>query len=94
MYVFGILFIYISNVIPFPGFPSGNLLYHPPPPASMRVLPDPPTHSNLTTLAFPYQDQGPVLPLMADNANLCYICSWSHGSLGVYSVWSFSPWEL
>ena len=46
------LFIYISNVNPFPGFPSAtpypNLL------SSMRLLPHPPTHSHLTALAFPY----------------------------------------
>jgi hypothetical protein len=39
-----ILFIYISSVIPFPGFPSRNPLSHPPPSASLRVLPYPPTH--------------------------------------------------
>ena len=32
------------------------------------------------------QDQGPPLPLMPDNTILCYICSWSHGSLRVYSL--------
>jgi hypothetical protein len=32
----------------------------------------------------PSQDQGPPLPLMPDNAILCYICSRSHGSLHVY----------
>ena len=32
------------------------------------------------------QDQGPPLPLMSDKAVLCYICSWSHGSLHVYSL--------
>ena len=26
------------------------------------------------------------LPLMSDEAILCYICSWSHGSLHVYSL--------
>jgi hypothetical protein len=36
-----ILFIYISNVFPLPGFSSANPLSHPPPPASMRVLPHP-----------------------------------------------------
>ena len=34
----------ISNVIPFPGFPSGNPLSYPPPPASMRVLSPPLPH--------------------------------------------------
>jgi hypothetical protein len=28
-FLFDVLFIYISNVIPFPGFPSGNSLFHP-----------------------------------------------------------------
>jgi hypothetical protein len=49
-----ILFIYISNVIPLPGFPSTKLLSHPLPSASIRMLPHPPTHSQCTTLAFPY----------------------------------------
>ena len=31
------------------------------------------------------QDQGPLLPLMTDNVILCYMCSWSHGSLHVNS---------
>jgi hypothetical protein len=34
----------------------------------------------------PSQDQGPLLPLMSDNAILCCICCWSHGSLHVYSL--------
>jgi hypothetical protein len=34
----------------------------------------------------PPQDQGPPLCLMSDEAILCYICSWSHGSLHVYSL--------
>ena len=50
-----ILFIYISNVIPLPSSPFANSLSHSPPlpPASMGVLPHPPTHSCLPTLAFP-----------------------------------------
>jgi hypothetical protein len=47
IYLFDILFIYISDVIPFLGFPSGNSLSHYPilsPPASMRVLTHRPTH--------------------------------------------------
>ena len=37
-------------------FPVSPLETHPilPPPASMRVLPYPPTHSHLPTTAFPY----------------------------------------
>jgi hypothetical protein len=34
----------------------------------------------------PLQDQGPPLPLMPDKAILCCICSWSLGSLLVYSL--------
>jgi hypothetical protein len=34
----------------------------------------------------PSQDQGPPLRLMPDKAILCYICSWIHGSLHVYSL--------
>jgi hypothetical protein len=45
-----IFFIYISNVIPFPGLPSRNHLSHPP---SMRVLLHPSTHSH-PALAFCY----------------------------------------
>ena len=33
----------------------------------------------------PPQDQGPLLPLMPDKAILCYICSWNHGSIHLYS---------
>ena len=34
----------------------------------------------------PSQDQGSLLPLMSNKAILCYIFSWSHGSLHVYSL--------
>ena len=37
-------------------------------------------------LHWPSQDQGPVFPLMPDKVILCYIGSWSHGSLHVYSL--------
>lgn len=75
---------------PFP-VPSSPV---PPPPDSMRILPLPPTHSHLTTLAFiplywgnePSQDQELLLLLMPDKAILCYICDWSYGSLHVFSL--------
>jgi hypothetical protein len=59
-----IFFTYISNVICFPGFPSGKPLSHSP---FSAFLPHPPTHSFLPTLVFSYvgfepsQDQG-LLP--------------------------------
>jgi hypothetical protein len=62
---------------------------------SKRVLPHhhPPTHLPPHTSSIPLwwsnrslQDQGPPLPLMPNKAILCYICSWSHGSLHVYSL--------
>jgi hypothetical protein len=52
----------------------------------------PPTHSHVSTLPFPYlglpASTGPrvPLPLMPDKTILYYICSWSHGSLHVYSL--------
>ena len=63
------------------------------PPFSMRVLPHPHTHSHLTVLESPEgwgmkppQDQASSLLLMPDYAVLCYICSWSHGSLHMCSL--------
>ena len=61
----------------------------PPPPVSMRVLPHPPTQFCLNTLAFPYpgspsecpKDQGTPLLLLPNKAILCFISTWSHGSL-------------
>jgi hypothetical protein len=45
-FLLDIVFIYISNVIPFPGFPSENLIS---PPCAHQ-----PTHSHFLALAFPY----------------------------------------
>jgi hypothetical protein len=75
-----IFFIYISNVIPFPGFPSENLLS----PPTSPLLTNPPTPAS-TPWHSPTQGQGPFLPLMPNKA-ICYICSCSHGSLHVYSL--------
>ena len=82
-----ISFIYISNVIPFPGFPSKNPLCPPVFPCSpthLLLLPCPgsPLHWDIK----PPQDQGPLLSLMSNKVILRYICSWSHGSLQVYSL--------
>ena len=47
-FFFDIFFIYISNVIPFPGSPEVPYpIPLPPPPASMRVFPHLPIHSHL-----------------------------------------------
>jgi hypothetical protein len=50
-------------------------------PASMRVVPHPPTPNYFPSIPLcwvlePPQDQGPLFPLMSDKAVLCYI--WSH----------------
>jgi hypothetical protein len=64
-FLLDILFIYISNIIPFPSFPSKN-------PLSPPLSPCSPTHPlPFLVLAFPWvlepsQDQGPLLPLMTD----------------------------
>jgi hypothetical protein len=34
----------------------------------------------------PSKDQGPLLPLMPNKVILCFICSWSHGSLHVHTL--------
>jgi hypothetical protein len=48
------IFYYMSNAIPFLGFPSANPLSYSAFPVSMRVHPHPPTHPCLTPLAFLY----------------------------------------
>ena len=67
----------------------------PPPHDSMRVFPYPPTPASLPwyspTLghpAFTGPRASPPIPEVAipDRAVLCYTCSWSHGSLCVYSL--------
>ena len=60
----------------------------------MRVLPHPPTYLLLPhhpgiLLHWgikPSQDQEFLLPLMPDKEIFCYTCSWSQGSLQVYSL--------
>jgi hypothetical protein len=64
-----------------------------PSPASMRVLHPAPPHP-LPALAFPYTgasnplgSKGLSSPLMSNNTILYHICSQSHGSLHVYTLW-------
>jgi hypothetical protein len=90
-----IIFIYISNCIPFPAPPTEMPYPIPPSPCFYEGV-HPPTHSCLPTLHSvgillhwgiePSQDQRPLLPLIPDKAILCYICGWSHGSLHTYSL--------
>jgi hypothetical protein len=90
IFLLDILCIFISNVIPFPGFSCGISLFHSPSPCFYEGAPHPPTtHSPGIPLHWgikPSQDQEALLLLMPDNAILCYICRWSHGSLQVYSL--------
>jgi hypothetical protein len=69
--LFDISFIYISNVILFPGLPSGTPLSHSPSPASMRVLLHPSTHSCLPALAFPYTGASNFLRTKGCSFHLC-----------------------
>jgi hypothetical protein len=53
-FLLDVFFIYISKVNPFLAYPPPETLYPiPSRPASMRVFPNPPTHSLLPTLEFP-----------------------------------------
>lgn len=78
-----IFLIYISNVILFPGFPSGSPLSHPSSPCFYEGAPLA-THSLPPTCPGiplhwgiePSHDQGPHLPLMPNKAILCYIWGW------------------
>ena len=54
---------------------------HPPIYSLLPYCPSIPLHWGIKSP----QDQGPPLPLIPDKAIHCYICSWSHGSLHVYS---------
>ena len=76
LYVFSFLldifFIYISNGIPFPGFPSENPLSPPVSSAHQHTL-------LFLVLGIPFhwgtepsQEQGPLLPLVTDKTILCY----------------------
>jgi len=93
LFIFYWIFNLISNVIPFPGFPSINPLSHPLPLASMKVSPHPTIHPFLRPCSdIPLhwdikhrQDQGFLLPLMFNEVPIYYACRWSHGSVHVYS---------
>jgi hypothetical protein len=87
LFLLDTLFIYISNGIPFPGFPSRNLLSHPSSPCFYEGMPYPPTSISLIwhfpTLghrAFTGPRASPPIDV------LYFICSWTPGSLPVYSL--------
>jgi hypothetical protein len=88
-----IISIYISNIILLPGFPFANLLSHPPPHCFYEGTPPPihPLQPHCPSIPLPWGikpplDQGPPFLLMPEKAVLCDMCSWSHGSLQVYSL--------
>ena len=78
LFLLDIFFIYISNVILFSSFPSKSPLSPLPPPASQ------PTHSHSWSCHSPilghraFTGQGSLLPLVTNQAILCYIYSQRH----------------
>jgi hypothetical protein len=79
--------IYISNVIHFPIPRSGNPLSNPPTPASIRVFPHPPTHSQLPALAFPYTGASSLHRIKGLSSHKCQQGhTLLHGSSRVYSL--------
>ena len=95
-----IVFIYISNVIPLPSFPSTcKSPIPPPPPGCYEGIPPPthpllPHHPSIPLHIKPPQDQGAALPLMPDKAILCYIYMEPWVPTCVLFSWWFSPWKL
>ena len=88
LFVLDIFFIYISNVIPFPCFPSENPLSSPSFLCSPTHTPASWSWHSPILVHRAFTDQGSLLPLMTNKAILCYICDWSHGTLWlvVYSL--------
>ena len=103
-FLLDILFIYISNVISFPSFPSTNFLSHlccscfyegaPLPTQPLKPhCPSIPLHWGIK----PLQDQWPPLLFMPDKTIFCYINSWNCGwvpSCVLFDYCWFSPWEF
>ena len=96
-----IFFIYISNVILFPGFPSGNLLSHAPFPASMRLFPHLPTtpasqpwnSSRLGHQTFTEPRVSPPIDALQGYTLLnMQLEPWVAPC--VFFGWWFSPWEI
>ena len=95
-----VLFIYISNIIPFPGIISENPLYHPPSPF-MRVFSQPTTYSCLTALHSPLLGHQAFMGLRASplidarqGHHLLHMQLEPWVPPCVLFGWWFSPWEL
>jgi hypothetical protein len=96
----GYFFIYISNVIPFPGFPEKPLSY-PSSSVSVRVLLHPPTNSIFPALAFTYNGHpaftGPRASPSTDAQQghpLLHMQPKLWVPPCVLFSWCFSSWEL
>ena len=71
--------LYLSNIIPFPGFPSANPISDPPHPDTIRVLIHPLTYSHLTALLLPYKYQAGAMGL---SMCILWLVVYSLGALG------------
>jgi hypothetical protein len=87
------VYLHFKCYLPQSQFTLQNCPSQPPTPASTRVIFHPPTHpppyGETSSL---HKIQGFPHPLMPVKAILFYICSWSHGSLHLYSLVG-GPWE-
>jgi hypothetical protein len=83
-FLLDIFFIYLSNVIPFPGFPSETPYAMLPLPASMRVLLHLPTQSCLSALAFPYTGVSSLRRTKGVSSHWCQ----TRPSSATYAAWT------
>jgi hypothetical protein len=99
---FNWIFMYITNVIPFPKSPHPKTPYHiPPPPASMRVYPYPHTYSHFPALKLPYTGAS---NLYRTKGHFCHYAQQGQTLLHirlepwvppwVLIGWWFKPWDL
>jgi hypothetical protein len=82
---------------PFPVSPLENPYPFLPPPASLRVLTHPPTHSHLTALAFPYTGESSLHRTKGFSSNWCQTmppsATYVSGATVLFGWW-FHLWEL
>lgn len=90
LFLLDIFFIYISNVIPFPGSlqnpPITSPCFYECAPTCPLLLLSPFPGINVHWAIKSTQDLGPLLPAMPNMTILCYICTWGHGLLHLYSL--------